>query len=404
MSNPVTHKVVSGDTLFSLGKRYGLTVAELKSINNLTSDTIKIGQILKLTPFTHTVVSGDTLFSLAKKHNTTVDTLKSLNGLKSDTIKVGQVLRLPEIYETQYFFKNEEGFAYKNFNYEIIFTTGVVFTGTTNNEGGTEKMNISPELDIKEVKIYSNKPSCCQKNHTSFAAREAENWWFGHRGFKNFKKIVRDLILLDIPRKLTEKEILELKKIFRESLPYDKIRVFEGTFIVGQYDNVAMSPMGHAYFPYLIYKDDFAEIKNLDKDSWHLFVHEMYHIWHYYRTFNSLELINGGLLINSQDGYEKSQDTRFALQNQNLAIAYQYFHIINERKHFSEFNMEQQAEMVADYFTKYKGQDLSQFSEDIQNVVRRLKTLLQDFIEDLHNARNDLLPKTNDINKTVWNK
>lgn len=49
MSNPVTHKVVSGDTLFSLGKKYGLTVAELKSINNLTSDTIKIGQVLKLT-------------------------------------------------------------------------------------------------------------------------------------------------------------------------------------------------------------------------------------------------------------------------------------------------------------------------------------------------------------------
>lgn len=96
MTHPVTHKVVSGDTLFSLAKKYGLTVNELKSINNLTSDMIKVGQILKLTQFTHTVVSGDTLFSLAKKNNTTVDKLKSLNGLKSDTIKVGQVLRLPE--------------------------------------------------------------------------------------------------------------------------------------------------------------------------------------------------------------------------------------------------------------------------------------------------------------------
>lgn len=49
MTTPITHKVVSGDTLYSLGKKYGLTVAELKKINNLTSDTIKIGQVLKLT-------------------------------------------------------------------------------------------------------------------------------------------------------------------------------------------------------------------------------------------------------------------------------------------------------------------------------------------------------------------
>lgn len=94
MANPITHKVISGDTLFSLSKKYGLTINELKSINNLTSDTIKVGQILKLTPFTHTVVSGDTLYNLAKKYNTTVDTLKSINGLTSNTIKLGQILKL----------------------------------------------------------------------------------------------------------------------------------------------------------------------------------------------------------------------------------------------------------------------------------------------------------------------
>lgn len=35
------HIVVSGDTLFSLSKQYGLTVSELKSINGLKSDTLK---------------------------------------------------------------------------------------------------------------------------------------------------------------------------------------------------------------------------------------------------------------------------------------------------------------------------------------------------------------------------
>lgn len=48
MSKPTTHKVVSGDTLSALAKRYGTTVKELKSINGLKSDLIKIGQTLKL--------------------------------------------------------------------------------------------------------------------------------------------------------------------------------------------------------------------------------------------------------------------------------------------------------------------------------------------------------------------
>lgn len=48
MSKPTTHKVVSGDTLSALAKKYGTTVKELKDINGLKSDLIKIGQTLKL--------------------------------------------------------------------------------------------------------------------------------------------------------------------------------------------------------------------------------------------------------------------------------------------------------------------------------------------------------------------
>jgi len=40
----------------------------------------------------HTVVSGDTMYSLAKKYDISVDTLKELNGLESDQLFVGQIL------------------------------------------------------------------------------------------------------------------------------------------------------------------------------------------------------------------------------------------------------------------------------------------------------------------------
>ena len=44
----VTHTVVSGDTLWNIASRYGTTVTELRSLNGLTSDQIRLGQVLKI--------------------------------------------------------------------------------------------------------------------------------------------------------------------------------------------------------------------------------------------------------------------------------------------------------------------------------------------------------------------
>lgn len=43
-----THKVVKGDTLYSIAKKYGTTVAKIKSANGLKSDTIAVGKSLKI--------------------------------------------------------------------------------------------------------------------------------------------------------------------------------------------------------------------------------------------------------------------------------------------------------------------------------------------------------------------
>ena len=96
------YTVRSGDTLWTLAQRYGTTVDEIRRLNGLTSDILRIGQVLKIpTPtnynyFEYTVRSGDTLWVLAQRFGTTVAAIKSLNGLTSDVLSIGQVLLIPQ--------------------------------------------------------------------------------------------------------------------------------------------------------------------------------------------------------------------------------------------------------------------------------------------------------------------
>lgn len=92
-------------------KKYGMTINELKKLNGLKSDLLRVGQVLKLkgstsssssssskvsssSTSTYKVKSGDSLSKIASKYGTTVSKLKSLNGLKSDVIYVNQVLKV----------------------------------------------------------------------------------------------------------------------------------------------------------------------------------------------------------------------------------------------------------------------------------------------------------------------
>lgn len=104
-----TYTVKSGDSLWSIAKKYNTTVDTLKSLNQLKSDTLSIGQILLIpseeNPPTeeniYIVKLGDSLWEIAKRYNTTVDTLRALNNLTSDILMVGQKLILPNQKEDE---------------------------------------------------------------------------------------------------------------------------------------------------------------------------------------------------------------------------------------------------------------------------------------------------------------
>lgn len=96
VDNPNTYTVKSGDTLYSIARQFGLTVDKLKLMNNKSNNLISIGEELIVGDNkTYTIKSGDTLYGIAGKFNTTVDELKKLNNLKSNTLTIGNTLYIP---------------------------------------------------------------------------------------------------------------------------------------------------------------------------------------------------------------------------------------------------------------------------------------------------------------------
>jgi len=122
----VYYTVKKGDTLFSIARRYGMSVEELKILNHLKGNSLKIGQKLlvkvestqgfiergiserkevgNLSEETstqgykfHTVKEGETLYRLSLMYGVPLEELRRVNNLQSDILFVGQKLKIPQV-------------------------------------------------------------------------------------------------------------------------------------------------------------------------------------------------------------------------------------------------------------------------------------------------------------------
>ena len=131
----IEYTIKAKDNLNMLANKYGTTVDEIKRVNELTSISLQIGQVLKIptgkeqtvttetvastvykkpeksvqpvaTPITesdnpsptvisHSIKAKESLNVLAEKYGTTVDAIKKLNNLKSTSLRIGQILKIP---------------------------------------------------------------------------------------------------------------------------------------------------------------------------------------------------------------------------------------------------------------------------------------------------------------------
>ena len=90
--------------MWSIAKQLNTTVDQLKQLNNLSGNLLTVGQVLKVPTGVpeqptgdykiYIVQSGDSLYQIANRYNTTVDEIKAKNNLTSNTLSIGQTLIL----------------------------------------------------------------------------------------------------------------------------------------------------------------------------------------------------------------------------------------------------------------------------------------------------------------------
>jgi len=106
---PVEYRVKSGDTLGSIAKQNGVSVASLKQANIIRGSNIQVGQTLNIPggmvaskkssdndggTISHRVRRGDTLWAIASKYDVSVSDLKRWNNLKSSKLVAGKRLSI----------------------------------------------------------------------------------------------------------------------------------------------------------------------------------------------------------------------------------------------------------------------------------------------------------------------
>lgn len=147
----IYYTVKAGDTLYGIANEYGLSVDELKSMNDLSNNNLSVGQKLLVSGTgevvvgndydTYVVKSGDNLYAIARKYGISVDKLKNINNLSSNLLSVGQKLLVPKLNGKTYIVKSGDNL------YKIAKENGTSVTDLINlNELSTTNLSIGQVL------------------------------------------------------------------------------------------------------------------------------------------------------------------------------------------------------------------------------------------------------------------
>ena len=274
-------------------------------------------------------------------------------------------------FDEQIQFVSTRGKPYSNIDYKLILANGSAVTGQTDATGKTERIVTEQATVISRAEFYPAALTCCARHAEEGAAEEPAQVVELQGVQTNPQDVGSSVVKITAEgesRPLTSGEIAMCKLIFKDAIDYSLVKVHnhEYFWFGMQNDNTAFTPNGELYFNPDRFQSDFsASQKDADK-IW--FMHEMVHVWQkqlgYSLWWNGARILFSG-------GYSDGS-------------AYQYSTTKDAGKSLADFNMEQQGELIADYYAaKYLKISVSK--------IPFLESVLAEFLKEPKNAA--LLPK-----------
>ncbi|MCD4793499.1 MAG: LysM peptidoglycan-binding domain-containing protein [Bacteroidales bacterium] len=192
------HKVESGQTLYSICKAYNVPQKEVAKTNNLHSFSINAGQILNIpvvineennSPefYSHKVIQGETLFSLAKKYEVSINDIIKHNPEARYGIKTDQILKIPNINKENpdninsqiYYYTVEKGNTLFSISQKFGISIDKIISLNPETENGIKIGQVlkipKSGSDISEIIVVNNDSVNNQNNNYSHLYFEDEN-------------------------------------------------------------------------------------------------------------------------------------------------------------------------------------------------------------------------------------
>lgn len=269
-------------------------------------------------------------------------------------------------------FVSPSGIGLSNMRYLLHLADGTTTNGTTNESGETQRVTTKTATPIIKAELIPPETSlCCAKQGAEAPLPEV----FPLDGITttsaDLGTSVESAKSPGHERDLTSGEIEMAKLVFGTSVDYAKVKVHNHgywLFMGLQDSNTAVTPNGEMYFPKGVYKADYSTADIADQ-QW--FIHEMTHVWQY------------------QLGYPIKR-----VRGPRPGMSYEY--TLDEKKKFSDYNMEAQGDLIADYFLVTFRDSQSKMNAvqyrrtpDIQSLLQRALT---NFLANPSDASN--LPTT----------
>ncbi|NMY72295.1 DUF2345 domain-containing protein, partial [Pseudomonas sp. WS 5414] len=224
--------------------------------------------------------------------------------------------------------------AMPNVPYTITLANGEIVEGVTDAQGATQLLQ-KDAMSIANVSMKrSSKPLVTAAAAVGAAALVA----------KVFSEPDSEK-----GRALTEGEITLAKRVFGDSIDYDKVRLRDEDYVPWQGATYAISPNGHIYFGESL--RGVSDWSLEEPESQGFFIHEMTHVWQHQHGVNVL-------LVGAYQ------------QVKQFLVSNQYAYHLEPGKTLKDFNIEQQGDIVRDYFMamiKGTAEPIAKFASTLKN-------------------------------------